>query len=139
MTACQRLDGGVDGPLRNLAERMGAAAVLRRLNFSLLQAKDVGGMLSILGIERDQMNAALSSISDRTAPRDELAAVLWHFQHVERRWTGLLDRHALWIYLYKEHRAAFVRYVHSDIKQLYLPKEPSLLVRLYQFARRLWR
>ena len=73
---CQRLGGGVHGPLRRLAERIGGAKVLRLLDFSRIRANDMREMLSILGIERDQMNAALSSISDRTAPRDELAAVL---------------------------------------------------------------
>ena len=131
--SCQLFYGHVDGvdSLGLLAERFGAAKVLRRLGFSRLRANDVGEILSVLGISPEQMNAALSSLSHNDKPEDELAAMLWQFHKDDRDrrtlYDGtLLERHTLWFYLWKEHPEAFVEHVHPKIKQHYLPEESKL-------------
>ena len=142
---CQLLYGRVDSgwihsALRTLAGCIGAAEVLRLLNFSLIRASDVGGMLTSLGISRERMDAALSSLSHKAEPEDELAAVLWQFQKsdLDLPLETLPGHHSLWFYLWKVHREGFIKYVHPNIKQYYLPKEPSVLERFRQLVRTLW-
>ena len=124
-----RIGGGfIDDPLRLLAERVGAAKVLRELNFSSLPANDVGELLTTLGIAPEQMHAALYSINHTAAPEDKLAAAMQRFHDCgqdQNRPHTLPEYHGLWFYLWKEHREAFVKHVHPKIQRHYLPKEPS--------------
>ena len=124
---CQRLGGGVHGPLRRLAVRIGGAKVLDCLDFSQIQANDMGEMLRTLGISREQMNAALASLRDTAASGDELAEVLRDFHNNARHFSveTLTWCYALWFYLWKEHRAAFIEHVDPSIQQHYLPARPS--------------
>ena len=121
--------GSIDDPLGLLAQRFRAAEVLSWLDFSLIRANDVGKMLSTLGISKDQMDAAISSLSQNSAPKDELAAVLWKFhkddRHVCASSNTLPAFHALWFYLWEEHREAFVNHIHLNLQQYYQSEKQS--------------
>ena len=123
-----RIDGGcIDDPLRLLAERVGAAKVLRELDFYLLRANDMGDVLSTLGISWEKMDAAMSNLRHKDKPEDELAEVLRTFQILDLVYSAAKppDHQPLWFYLWKEHREAFDAHVDSEIKQHYLPEEWS--------------
>ena len=127
---CQRLGGGVDGPLGRLAVRVGGAKVLDCQDFSRIRANDMGEMLRTMFISWEQMNAALASISDTAASGDELAEVLKGCCSVNRQSLShrLPYYHSLWFYLSKAHPEMFVKHMDIDLQRLYvcLSVRPSL-------------
>ena len=135
-----RVDDGCIDSLSLLAERIGAAEVLRSLDYSIIRANNMGEILRTLGISRERMDAALSSLSRNDKPEDELAVVLRRFHEYSLFcYPGTLPAcHSLWFYMLKKHQEAFIKYVHPNIQQNYLPKEPSLLERFRQLVRTLW-